>query len=136
VLAALLFTLVFKYGGISLGSVFQLLRDLLQGGLWIWVMVAVGLALFAMRKATGVETGGLKSRISSLIPQGMRGTATLCVVLLVFLLIVTWCFPTSTPETSEPAALQSQGSKTVPEVQSRGLETPSIWHEVRKGPRK
>jgi hypothetical protein len=136
VAAAVLLTLVFKYGGISIGSALQLVLDLSRSGFWFWVVVAAALALMVMAVKRRARTGSRPeepvagSGIGRFVPQGARGTAVLCLVLLALLLLLMWGASGDTPALQPPVA----GGQQTPEVP--GEATPRVWQEIQKGKRR
>jgi hypothetical protein len=137
VAAAFLLTLVFKYGGISFGSALQLVLDLSRSGLWFWVVVAAALALLvlAVKRRAGPgsrpEEPGAGSGIGRFVPQGARGTAVVCLVLLALLLLLMWGASGDTPVL--PNAEAGGQRQQAPEVP--GEPTPRVWREIQKGKR-
>lgn len=138
VLAAVLFTLVFRYGSVSVGSVLELMWDLCRSGFWSWLVFGAVLTLVAVALRRGVradgarEAAGLRSGISRLIPQGAKGTAVFCLVLLTLLLFLMWGTSFGTPSVTHPGP-RSYGEQSSPEVQAQGEETPRVWREIQKG---
>jgi hypothetical protein len=81
--------------------------------------------------ASRPEEPGAGSGIGRFVPQGARGTAVLCLVLLALLLLLMWGASGDTPALQPPVA-GGQGQQA-PEVP--GEPTPRVWREIQKGKR-
>lgn len=136
--AATFLTLVFKYGGISLGSALELLTDLWRGWSWLLVGVVVVLVILAVaaRKRDALSPAatetGFWPRVAAQLPKGLRGTALLCVALLFLLGLIMWG---SSGDSTDPSP---RAKTTYQESQSglNGLETPRLWRDLQSGKRK
>lgn len=132
--AAVLLTLIFRYGGISVGSVFQLLSDLFS--LWpLLTLLAVALLTVAAVKGRSVPGEDLRSKLSALLPRGIRGTALLCLVLLGLLVFVMWG---ASGETPSEGTTSSPSETREPPAEWRsppGEETPRLFRELQEGRR-
>lgn len=136
--AATFLTLVFKYGGISLGSALELMTDLWRG--WSWLLIGVGAALVILavrarkrdaQSAASTEIGFWPS-LAAQLPKGLKGTALLCLALLFLLGFIMWA---SSGDTTDRAP----GSKTAhqePQSGLNGLETPRLWRDLQTDKRK
>jgi hypothetical protein len=135
-IAAVVLTLVFKYDGVTFANIQRLLSDLWQGGWW-WIGIAVFLALLvtvAGREAGGgsAEGIGFWSRVKAQLPQGVRGTALLCLALLAILGLFMWA---ASPDAPGYAPAPDARGETTPQETFpglKGVETPRIYREAQK----
>lgn len=132
--AAVLLTLIFRYGDISVGSVFRLLSDLFS--LWpLLTLLAIALLALAAIKGRSTPGEGLRSKLSAHLPKGVRGTALLCLVLLGLLVFVMWGASGETP--SEGTRSSPSGHREPPTEWGSppGEETPRLFRELQEGRR-
>lgn len=131
---AVLLTLVFRYGGISVGSVVQLLSDLFS--LWPFLsLIVVAFLVLAAVNRRSVPGGDLRSKLFALFPKGVRGTALLCLVLLGLLVFVMWG---AFEETMSEEGTNGPSERREPPTEWRsppGEETPRLFREFQEGRR-
>jgi hypothetical protein len=132
--AAVLLTLIFRYGEVSVGSAFRLAGDLV--GLWplLTLLVVALLVVVAMKGRSGPEEG-LRSKVSALLPKGIRGTALLCLVLLGLLVFVMWGASGETPPEGTTGGPSEHRERPAEWRSPPGEETPRLFRELQEGRR-
>ncbi len=132
--AAVLLTLVFRYGEISVGSVFRLSSDVV--GFWpILTLVAVSLLFVFAKKRSAGPQGDLKSKMSALLPKGVRGTALLCLVVFALLAFVMWGASGESPSDGTRSEVTEHIERPAEWRGSPGEETPRLFRELQEGRR-
>lgn len=132
--AAVFLTLIFRYGGISVGSVVQLLSDLVS--VWpLLTLIAVALLAIAAMNRRSMPGGDLRSKLSALLPKGVRGTALLCLILLGLLVLVMWGASEETPSEGTTGSSSEHREPPTEWRSSPGEETPRLFRELREGRR-
>ena len=133
-IATVVLSLIFRYGGISVGGVLQLLTDLFS--LWpFFSLIVVALLVLAAVNRRSVPGGDFRSKLSALFPKGVRGTALLCLVLLGLLVFVMWG---ATEETPSEEGTKGPSERREPPTEWRsppGEETPRLFREFQEGRR-
>lgn len=132
--AAVLLTLIFRYGEISVSSAFRLISDLV--GIWpLLTLVAVALLIVFVKNGSAGPQEGLRSKLSALLPKGVRGTALMCLVLLALLAFVMWGASGESPSEGIRSETSEHMERPAEWRPSPGEETPRLFRELQEGRR-